>query len=610
MKGVFVAIVALSVAATVPGFASSDDVTRAEPDWASLAIQNHGLSTIAPPGEPTIDLESIPIPSGYRQFGAVHNQCGDVRLVFKNPDLQEDAQGIITASGGFFIQFQAVVPEDQPELASRIKRLGFSFLKHSDEAESSPLSCSSSIPENMVGSGVGGGVYLLYYRSDFDPTDGFFVPLFTFLVPDGDYGAAIHAYAENTPGACANYGNPQCVEVARGWAKAIVDNCSDDPMNQLSASSNGGCPADKGKPGVCLTAPYGQSLGYSCERDRIVPWPMILPGDGQQTNGVNGITVDFAELIQVETLKISHNGREIADCSKDGAPQDDCWKEYSSPRQYRDADLVPTNDQNLAGQECRSPGTNNPEGIAFVCARIKYGPGFSWEGTVNPGDVIRVEAQDKKGKLVQKTAGFGHATSGGVVFLLDPELSLDAFQGDSVEIRPGDAHEFNIRVVNVGNGDAHASVNINHTSKDPTFKAFWADENGAPTDHIIVPADGLEHFAKVVVQTTAESVETFGSTPPYQLNATATYDVGGLPATKTLTLSVKVSHEASAEHAHLHDLLAEGEDEAKKAEAEKLNATKGKGDSGLLPGFEAVAFAAAFALVAVAEAGRRRRKDE
>jgi len=608
MKGIVVALVAMFLVASVPGIASEMPGPAAEPavdDWDRMVMQ-HGLPRVAPPGAAA--PADGPIPPGTQLWGGgVHNQCSKagVRLVFKNPDLQENEQGIIMASGGFFIQFQAVVPADREDLAKSIKRLGFSFLKHSDEVQGQPtLSCNESIQENMVGQGLGGGAYLLYYRSDFDPSDGFFVPLFTFLVADGEYGAAIHAYAENSPGACTNYGNPGCVEVARGWAKAIVDNCSDNPQNQLSWSSNGGCPADKAS-ATCKTGPYSQARdGYVCDLDRIVPYPMILPGDGVQSNGVNGITVDFAELVQRDTIRLSLNGREIKDCTKAGAPPGDCWDEYESPRQFRDADLVPTNDQTLAGQECRSPGSNNPEGIGFVCARIKYGPGFSWEGTVNVGDVIRVEAKDNKGNRVTKTAAFGHATSGGVVFLVDPELVLDAPQGDSVEIRPGDLHEFNIRIVNVGQGEAHAAVNVNHTAQDPTFEAYWADAQGAPTDHVVIPPDGLEHFAKVIVKTKPDSVETFGSTPPHQLNATVTYDAGGVPVTKLINLYVKVSHEASPEHAHLHSLLEE-EDQLKKQEQERLNATKAKGDKGLLPGPGLAAVVAAVALVLAVGARRK-----
>src|SRR5699024_8610886 len=95
--------------------------------------------------------------------------------------------------------------------------------------------------------------YLPNYRADRDPSDGFFIPVKTMLVPDGIYAAAVHAYDE---------GNN---ELARFWARAIVDNCD----NQ-TASPQEKCDGDAAQ----LVA-----------HDRTAPWPIVLPGDGEPLDG-------------------------------------------------------------------------------------------------------------------------------------------------------------------------------------------------------------------------------------------------------------------------------------------------------------------------------------
>src|SRR5688500_5980008 len=81
--------------------------------------------------------------------------CG-VKLVLKNPDLQGDASGVISASGWFFIQFQAIGPGSE-----RVDSFTFSFGRSVP-----PQAQSCATPVWIT------GAYLLNYRGDYTPEDG------------------------------------------------------------------------------------------------------------------------------------------------------------------------------------------------------------------------------------------------------------------------------------------------------------------------------------------------------------------------------------------------------------------------------------------------------
>ncbi|HLE48296.1 MAG TPA: hypothetical protein VI818_08370, partial [Candidatus Thermoplasmatota archaeon] len=177
-------------------------------------------------------------------------QCG-VKLVLKNPDLQEASDGFIHASGWFFIQFQAVGPD-----ADRVKSFAFSFGK--------------AAPDGYSNCNVGGqavtGAYILNYRGDYTPEDGFFVPINTTLVRDDEYGAAVHAYDQP---------NAQGREIGRFYAKARVEN------------------------GCAVMGCRDKTTADILKQDKVKPWPRVLPGDGKQTNGdVKGLTIEFAESVK------------------------------------------------------------------------------------------------------------------------------------------------------------------------------------------------------------------------------------------------------------------------------------------------------------------------
>jgi len=478
------------------------------------------------------------IPADTQLFGgSVHKQCGKYALVFRNKDLREDPQDFIHAQGTFFIQFQAVGPG-----SSEIKRFSFSFGATTDAVyNQQTLNCNQAVPDNPMGKGTG-GAYLLYYRSDFNGADGFFVPIRTTNVPDGEYGAAVHAY------------NAAGTEVARAWAKAKVDNC---------------------KPGTGGSE-YNCAASEVVEHDKTLPWPMVLPGDGAQTNaGVDGLTIEFGEPIINETLAVYRNGEALAV---------EPWKVPA-----RDADIVPLNDDQACSPDVR-----------LVCERIVYGPGFKWAGQVQAGDILRVNAEDLNHNYVERTVHVGAATSGGTVELDAPELSLELLNDDDVYIRPGDGHDFNVRVSNIGGGEGHVNLLTNVTREDgrPMARthvaAHWTDTQGTRTDHVIVPR-GEDRLLKVKVSTTTETPEDH-----YTVNGILEYDAGGQQQYKAFDAIVDVNREASGNHQHQHDQGLTGATNTTQAIAESLEVKGGSPGPLLVVALGAV-------LVAAWVTSRRRR---
>ncbi len=193
-------------------------------------------------------------------------RCGseDIALVFLNPDLQIQPDGWVHASGTFFIQFQA-----RGERALEIEKFTFSFGK---EIPGEIQDCGT--PEWIT------GAYIKNYRSDNSWADGFFVPINTYNVGDGDYAAAVSAYDAN--------GN----ELVRYFTHAKVE--------------NGGR--------LHSQAPWPVS-------DFTQPWPMILPGDGDLPDGESGLFIEIAEPIA--EIKAWINNVPIKLDEVEGIPRDD-----------------------------------------------------------------------------------------------------------------------------------------------------------------------------------------------------------------------------------------------------------------------------------------------
>ncbi|MBI2076988.1 MAG: hypothetical protein HYT80_01265 [Euryarchaeota archaeon] len=309
-------------------------------------------------------------------------QCG-VKLVLKNPDLQEASDGFIHASGWFFIQFQAVGPD-----ADRVKSFAFSFGK--------------AAPDGYANCNLGGqavtGAYILNYRGDYTPDDGFFVPINTTLVRDDEYGAAVHAYDQP---------NAQGREIGRFYAKARVEN------------------------GCAVMGCRDKTTAEILRQDKVMPWPRVLPGDGKQTNGeVKGLTIEFAESIKEVHAYINGNETPLAPWA--GVPMDD--------------DAIPGNDN----QAC-SPVP------APACVKRVWGPAFQSEVMPAQNEIIRVVAVDLNNNRVEKIIHLLDPTQGGIVSGDDVKIDVSV-DATTKAVGTGQQGEFKFTFVSLSATEAHVNL--------------------------------------------------------------------------------------------------------------------------------------------------------
>ena len=324
------------------------------------------------------------VASGHAAPSSDDGQCG-VKLVLKNPDLQERSDGFIYASGWFFIQFQAVGPD-----ADKVKSFAFSFGKPA--------------PDGYANCNVGGqavtGAYILNYRGDYTPEDGFFVPINTTLVRDDDYGAAVHAYDQP---------NAQGRELGRFYAKAKVQN------------------------GCALMQCRDKTPADILKMDKVVPWPRVLPGDGKQTNAdVKGLTVEFAE--SVKDVQVFINGNQTPLGPWAGVPMDD--------------DAIPGNDNQACG------GVPAP-----ACVKRVWGPAFQSDIMPAQNDVIRVVAVDYNGNRVEKIIHLLDPTQGGIVAGDDVQVDVSV-DATTKTTGAGQQAEFRFTFVSLSANEAHVNLPV------------------------------------------------------------------------------------------------------------------------------------------------------
>ncbi len=399
--------------------------------------------------------------------------CGDIQLVFRNPDLQPQPDGYIHAQGQFFAQFQAIGTG-----ADKIKVFGFSF---------GPFTYDFN--ETMCGVPAGApwatGVYVPNYRADSDPTDGFFIPIKTFLVPDGTYAAAVSAY------------DGAGHELARFWAKAVVDNC-----DTATTPAQEKCDTD---------------AAQLVKHDKTAPWPMVLPGDGQALSG-HTFTIEFGEALANYTVSL--NGKDI---TKD-------MKEWDG--RLWDGDYTPDyGPYGYGGQlpHCQAPAP------AQACE--KYGPAYEWVGrALNANDVVRVEATDLAGNRAVKDIHIGSSVAGGAVTEQEPILADTVDQVRKVG-HPGTDVTFNFNITNNGAGTGHPFAG----AVDP---AAWGCSKDTPChtwdpEHVPVPP-GATLPQKLIVHVPANTV-----TGTYEINATLTYTAAGKEKVLGHTLQVQVENGAA-----------------------------------------------------------------
>ena len=216
---------------------------------------------------PLVALLAIaaPAPVALAQEDAFQ-KCGDpeLTLVFMNPDLQPQDDGYVHASGTFFIQFQA-----RGEAA-----LSIESLKFSEGVEAGGVS-SCDTPE-----WVSEGMALKNFRADYEPDDGFFIPINTCNVPNGNYIAGISVY------------DADLKELVRYWTKAKVDNGAGNTKAERCANP-----------------------------DTTAPWPMVLPGDGVRTDGGQGLYIEVGE--ELSEIEVFLNGVRIEVTEGLGPERDD-----------------------------------------------------------------------------------------------------------------------------------------------------------------------------------------------------------------------------------------------------------------------------------------------
>lgn len=337
--------------------------------------------------------------------GESFEYCGDIKPVFKNPDLQPQDDGLVHASGWFFIQFQVIQSSDV-----EVDRLAFSFGKPIPDGA---RTCDT--PEWIT------DAYYKDYRVDDDPSDGFFIPINTTNVPDGEYAAAVTVYAGGE-------------EVGRMFTRAVVEN---------------GCPL--GWRGSDCDAATVQ------ENDQVKPWPIVLPGDGAQVNGVNGLTIEFAEQVREVSAEIA---------PAPGQPAQEIDLEEMQPRTWDDDSVFSTADEDAPS--------------CPACAETTWGPAYKWEGEIGEDAVVTVRATDQAGNEATKIMHISSTSAGGVIDVQLPEVEVTIREGRQTAA-PGEEVEYEVVFQNVGQDVAHVNLHVNgsddvETAWDPNHVMIESGE--------------------------------------------------------------------------------------------------------------------------------------
>jgi hypothetical protein len=399
-----------------------------------------------------------PVPAASAQM---HN-CGDIQLVFRNPDLQPGADELIRASGQFFAQFQAI-----GEGADEIEVFGFSFgpdtMDFDEEACDRPVWFT--------------GPYVINYRADRNPDDGFFIPLKTSLVPDGQYAAAVHAYDAGGE------------ELARFWARAIVDNC--DAAGPVPPAR---CDGDQAQ---------------NTRQDTTAPWPMVLPGDGQPLEG-HTFTVEFGEPISWYSVHL--NGDNITGNMTE-------WE-----GRIWDADYMPDYGPAGTGEAVAPPCSGTP---GQTC--IKYGPAYEWtERALTNDDFVRIEAADLAGNVAIKSIHIGSSVAGGAITEDIPILS-HTVAATELTVAPTETAVFQFTIENYGGGTGHPAA---AATGPPGWDIEWQPPH--------VPVDS----GQTVTQELLVTPPAGATTGTYEVQATLTYAAGGEEKVLAQALTVLVNGNA------------------------------------------------------------------
>ncbi len=409
--------------------------------------------------------------------------CGDILLDFLNPGLKAKGDGKVHAQGQLFAQFQAIGAG-----AEDIATFGFSFSPVGQELDEGSV-CGQ---EPWAPSGP----YIINYRADTDPSDGFFINLQTTLVPDGEYVAAVHAYDAGD------------TEIARAWTLAVVDNCDD------------GTPADD----RCDDEPYPTAEHQA--HDLTEPWPIMLPGDGALDPAKNAapadatLTLEFPEPLS--ELRVFINGELVHE--KGGAVQNMA----SFDGRVWDDDLLPGYGPYGSGSTVAPECSQQPP---QECQTL--GEAWSLSGrTILDSDVVRVEAVDLAGNLAQKEIHIGSA-GGGAITLDVPRLQI-AVDEQSKTVAAGEAAVFRFQMRNLGGTTGHPFTDYDDPVVRDTLEAAPGTWDVSWRPHqAINPGEDQEQELTIRPDT---------DVPPgiYQVNGTISWREGQEQKDRTWELQLNV----------------------------------------------------------------------
>lgn len=173
-----------------------------------------------------------------------------------------------------------------------------------------------------------------------------------------------------------------------------------------------------------------------CDKpDSTAPWPMVLPGDGERIDGGQGLYVEVAEPIA--GIEAFVNGKKLQ------------LAEAQAPA--RDNDLVP--DLGYTKELRETPLANSQ-----AQSRV-YGPAFTWDGVLTPGDVVKVRVTDKHGNLAEKVVHLGDPTIGGRATLAAPDFDLLVPETDKTADANGTA-TFNVTYLTKNAEGLHADLYV------------------------------------------------------------------------------------------------------------------------------------------------------
>lgn len=195
-----------------------------------------------------------------------------------------------------------------------------------------------------------------------------------------------------------------------GWFIPLTT--SDTPDGQYKFAVH--AYTSEGDPSSEIARLWGRGNVANEDGDQVGPWPSIQPGETARTDnphGVQGVTIEFAENA---SARLFVDGREVA------------LEEWTPPE--RDDDDIPRRTEESA----------------------VLGDGYRWNGDVEEGTVLRVEASDEANNTITKGALVGHGIDNAIV-----EVRLD---NPGAGFQAGETSTLELEVANIGLREAEPAL--------------------------------------------------------------------------------------------------------------------------------------------------------